>query len=153
MARAKIGDVVEIYTPVGFAYAHYTHKHAQYGALLRVFSKTYEAKPLDLKSVVAGHPTFSCFFPLNAAVSQKIVSIVGNFDVPDTLQAFPIFRAGVVNSNTGKVDVWWFWDGQDERRVGAISEEQRKLSIRGVWNDTMLIDRIVSGWTPETDPW
>ena len=37
MARLKIGDIVEIETSKGNVYAQYTHKHKQYGALLRVF--------------------------------------------------------------------------------------------------------------------
>jgi hypothetical protein len=36
--RPKIGDIVEIPLPEnGTGYAQYTHKHNQYGALLRVF--------------------------------------------------------------------------------------------------------------------
>jgi len=56
-----------------------------------------------------------------------------------------------MNPVTRKVDVWWLWDGQEEWKVGDLTAEQRRLSIRGVWNDTLLRDRLESGWRPETD--
>jgi hypothetical protein len=62
-----------------------------------------------------------------------------------------VFRAGVVDPAVGKVVDWWLWDGEKEWRVGSISDEQRKLPIRGCWNDTMLIKRIEEGWLPEND--
>jgi hypothetical protein len=152
MARLKIGDIVEIKTGKGLVYAHYTHKHLQYGALLRVFRMFYEVRPSDFTELVTNRPAFMCFFPLGAAVNRSLVSIVGNVVVPPEAQAFPTFRGGVANPPTGKVKVWWLWDGEKEWRVGELTAEQRKLSIRGVWNDTLLIERIESGWTPETDP-
>jgi hypothetical protein len=155
MARLKIGDIVEIKTGKGLAYAQYTHKHdkpPRYGALLRVFGKFYDVRPSDLTELVRNRPAFMCFFPLGAAVNRSIVSIVGNVAVPLEAQAFPIFRAGVIDPSTRKVNVWWLWDGEREWRVGEITAEQRRLSIRGVWNDTLLVERIESGWTPEMDP-
>jgi len=151
MATHQIGDVIEIRTTKGLAYAQYTHKHKQYGALLRVFNQIHPSKPSDLKELIAQHASFSCFFPLDAAVDRGIVSVVGNTAVPPEAQAFPIFRAGVVDPSNHKVAVWWLWDGAKEWKVGELTYEQKKLSIRGVWNDTLLVERIESGWTPETD--
>ena len=153
MARLSIGDVVEIRTAGGLAYAQYTHKHKQYGALLRVFGSFYDMRPSNCASLVRQRPVFSCFFPLGAAVSRKIVSVIGNVAVPEEAQSFPIFRAGVVDPHSNKVESWWLWDGEQEWRVGDLTSEQRKLPIRGVWNDTLLIERIESHWTPETDTW
>jgi hypothetical protein len=147
MAKLKIGDVIEIKTTKGLAYALYTHKHKQYGALLRVFRQTYASRPSDLPEVVADSVMFSCFFPLSAAVDQDIVSIVGNVEVPNVLTPFPTFRAGVVDPKTQKVAVWWLWDGENEWKIGDLTQEQRKLPIRGVWNDTLLVERIEAGWT------
>lgn len=155
MARLKIGDIVEIKTGKGLVYAQYTHKHQKhprYGALLRVFRKFYGVRPRDFTELARNRPTFMCFFPLGAAVNRGIVSIAGNVVVPLEAQAFPTFRSGIGGLSTGRVKVWWLWDGEKEWRVGEITAEQRRLSIRGVWNDTLLIERIESGWTPETDP-
>lgn len=152
MAKLKIGDVVEIKTAKGLAYAQYAHKHKQYGALLRVFGDFYEVPQNGFAELEKNKPTSMCFFPLNAAVDQGIVSIVDNVALPTEAQVFPVFRAGVTDPSTRKVGGWWLWDGEKEWRVGDLNAEQRKFPIRGVWNDTLLIERIESGWTPETDP-
>jgi len=153
MNNLKIGDIVEIKTRNGLSYAQYTHRHKQYGALLRVFGNFCDTRPNDFSELVKNKEKFMCFFPLGAAVNRGIVSIVGNVAPPLEAQKFPIFRSGIVDPVTRKVAIWWLWDGEDAWRVGELTAEQRKLSIRGVWNDTLLIQRIESGWTPETDPW
>jgi hypothetical protein len=152
MARPKIGDVVEIDTGRGFAYAHYTNQHSLYGALLRVFAALKAERPADLASVVAGKPTFQNFFPLAAALSKGIVSIAGHVPLSEEAKQFPTFRAGVIDPATGRVGLWWLWDGNSEKQVGPLTPELRRLPIRGVWNDTLLKERILSGWTPENDP-
>jgi hypothetical protein len=152
MTKLKIGDVVEIPVHGGLAYAHYTHFNKQYGSLLRVFDAIYEIRPNDLTAIVNRQPAFSCFFPLDAAVKRKSVLNVGNIPVPHQAQIFPTFRTGVIDPSTGKVEMWWLWDGQREWPVGRLTNEQRKFPIRGVWNDTLLIQRIDSSWRPEIDP-
>ncbi|BAV50749.1 Uncharacterized protein MLTONO_5847 [Mesorhizobium loti] len=147
----KIGDVVEFQTSIGKCYAIYTHKHVRYGALLRVFEKIYKTRPKKIGDIVSNAVQFSCFFPLGSAVSKGIVTVVGNVAVPAEVAAFPIFRDGVADPRTGKVSVWWLWDGEKEWRVENLTPEQRKMPIRGIWNDTLLIERVISGWTSDSD--
>ncbi|HMU55304.1 MAG TPA: hypothetical protein PKA61_09870 [Nitrospira sp.] len=151
MSRPKIGDVVEIDTGQGLAYAHYSHQHPMYGALLRVFADRKAERPADLAAVVAGEPTFLTFFPLAAALKRQIVSIAGNVPLSEQAKRFPTFRDGIADPRTGRVADWWLWDGEKEVRVGPLTDEIRRLSIRGVWNDTLLKERILSGWTPYND--
>lgn len=153
--KVQVGDVVEIKTRKGLAYAIYTHMHERpprFGAMLRIFDTLYEVRPTDFEKLVNGPVRFSCFFPLQAAVDRGIVEVVGRVAVPDFLQTFPVFRSGMVNPQSKKVDTWWLWDGEHEWRVGQLDSEQRKLPIRGVWNDTILIQRIEDHWLPENDP-
>lgn len=154
MKRPKIGDIIEIPTRHGFAYAQFTHKHSMYGALLRVYNMIYQTKQsLDvIQSVVdTREPDFSCFFPLGAAVNRSIVSVVGNATIPEKQKPFPLFRDGVEDPKTKKVETWWLWDGKKEWCIGKLTKEQRRLPLNEVWNDTLLVERIESGWTPETD--
>jgi hypothetical protein len=154
MPAAKIGDVLEIRTNSGLAYALLTHVHEgkpRFGALIRVFERLYATRPEDFQKVVADDIRFSIFFPVQAAVKEGIVEIVAQVIVPQHLKPFPVFRTGMVDPQSKKVAAWWLWDGTSEHRIGTLSAEQRKLSIRGVWNDTLLVDRIVSGWRPEND--
>ncbi len=152
--RIKIGDVVEIKTSKGLAYALYTHRHQtppRFGAMLRVFDELFAARPVDIETIVQLPVRFTTFFPLQAAVDRGIVEIVGNARVPDHLCAFPIFRTGMINPQTKQVEQWSLWDGEKSWRVGLLSPEQRSLPIRGICNDTLLIDRIEKGWRPEND--
>ena len=153
MTKLNVGDVIEIKTSKGFAYAQYTHEHKRYGSLLRVYSNCYDAPvPIEIiNEVVNERPTFSCFFPLKIALKQKIFPIIGNAKVLNENKLFPVFRSVMINPNKGEPNIWWLWDGEKEWRIGALNLEQRKLPIRGIWNDTLLIERIESDWLPETD--
>lgn len=144
--RPRVGDVIEISTPRGMAYAHYTHKHAQFGALLRVLPGLFSKRPQDLSGLVDVDPQFMTFFPLGAACNRKIVEIVGNTKLPERAKSFPIFRDGVA-SKEGRVQTWWLWDGEKEWKIGDLLPGMEHYPIRGVWNDTLLIERIVEGWT------
>jgi hypothetical protein len=148
--RPRIGDLIEISTPNGFAYAHFTHKHARYGALIRVVPGFYAARPSIFASLVQLRPQFMTFFPLGVACNRGIVSIVANETVPMHAAAFPTFRSGTPGLD-GRVETWWLWDGTTEWRVGALTPAMRLLPIRGIWNDTLLIERISLGWRSEDD--
>ena len=142
--RPKIGDIVEIPLPdSGTGYAQYTHKHKQYGALLRVLD--VREKVDDIAELSNVPLQFTTFFPLGAAVNREIVRIVGNLQIKDELKKFPVFRAGVPNQS-GVVETWWLWDGENEERIGKLTREQMEFPIRGVINDSLLIERICSGW-------
>ena len=154
MKRLKIGDIIEIPTRHGFAYAQFTHKHRMYGALLRVYNTIYQTKQsLDViqSAVNSREPDFSTFFPLGAAVNRSIVSVVGNAPIPEKQKPFPLFRNGNEDPKTKNVETRWLWDGEKEWPIGKLTKEQRRLSLNEVWNDTLLVERIESGWTPETD--
>ncbi len=153
--KVKIGDVVEIKTDLGLAYAIYTHRHSlppRYGALIHVFCRIYPSRPSDIVGVVQDSIRFSTFFPLQAAVDSHVIEIIGNVTVPEHLRNFPLFRAaGLGHLQMKRADDWWLWDGDKEWRVGLLTPEQRKLPIRAVWNYSILVERIVEGWRPEDE--
>ena len=149
--RPKIGDVIEIDTGEGLAFAHYSHRDKLWGYLLRVYNRRYPARPTDLSAVVEGEPTYYQFFPLGAAVHRGIFTIAGHVPLSEKAKVLPHFREGNPDRE-GKVKLWSIWDGEQSRRVGRLTEEVRKLSPINVCNDTFLIESILSGWTPETDP-
>ena len=151
--RPRFGDVVEIVTPKGVAYAQYTHRHTEpprYGALIRVLPGLHDARPKDFSALVRQPEQFSVFFPLGAAVHRGIVTIVAHEPIPEAARPFPLFRAGIKDPS-GRVRTWWVWDGQREWRVGRLSEGQRDLPIRKVVNATMLIHLIVTRWSPRDE--
>lgn len=147
----RLGDVIEIPTPKGFAYAQYTHKHVEppkYGCLIRVFPQLYSERPDSFNEILLENPSIITFFPLGAACKKGIVKIVSNELISAASRGFPIFRTGVANSN-GQVENWWLWDGVKEWPIGKLNDGMEKYPIRGVWNDTLLIESIVASWCYE----
>jgi hypothetical protein len=95
--RPKIGDIVEIPLPdSGTGYAQYTHKHKQYGALLRVLK--VREKVVDIKELSNAHLQFTTFFPLSAAVNREIVRVAGNLPIKDELKSFLSFVLAFLTS-------------------------------------------------------
>ena len=55
--RPRIGDVFEIETPKGLAYAQFTYNYKEppvYGVLIRVLPGLYESRPLLIERIVSG---------------------------------------------------------------------------------------------------
>jgi hypothetical protein len=147
----KAGDVFGIKTANGDAYFQFVKKVVPMGSLIRVFPRIYAEERPDWEKLVAHDTNFWIFFPVGAALKQGIVQKMANCAIPEHSRNTPVFRAGVVDPATSKVETWWFWDGEKEWKVGSITEEQRKLPIRDSWNDTFLVKRIEEGWLPEKD--
>ncbi|MEJ2437997.1 MAG: hypothetical protein P8Y35_08595 [Sulfurovaceae bacterium] len=60
---------------------------------------------------------------------------------------------GLTDPSTKKAISWGLRDGDSTfKRVRTLTEEEIKLPIEETCNDTMLISRIESEWTPEQDP-
>jgi len=150
---ATIGDVAEIPTRHGLAYAQVSHDLPSYGPLLRVLPGFFERRPADLQALADQRASFVAFFPLKHAVRKGRFEIVARCRVPEFAQSFPLFRSGFIDPKTGKVKTWWLWDGEKEWPVGSLTKEQHELPIRAVWNDTLLLERIEQGWTPEKSDW
>lgn len=146
---AQIGDIIEIKTGKGLAYAQYTHRNKPFGALIRVFEGLHALRPSDLEQLAASSVAFSTFFPLNSALREKVVEKVGRAAIAPQNQAFPLFRDGVHDPITKKVGTWWLWDGTREWKVGKLKPGQYHLPIRGVWNLDLLVMRIEEGWRQE----
>lgn len=146
----KVGDVFAIETTNGKAYFQFVKKIPPMGSLIRVLPGTYKTEP-NVNALVEEKTNFWIFFPVSAALKQGIIQKAKSCNVPGHSKETPTFRAGVVDPSTGRVDTWWFWNGDKEWKVGEITEEQRKLPIRGSWNDTLLVQRIEEGWLPEKD--
>lgn len=145
--KVKIGDVLQILTSKGVAYAQVTHKHPEYGFLIRVFHGFYNENPKDFFSVVNNDPQFSAFFVVQGAVNQGLLSVVANTPVSEGLQEFPMFRSRA----GGPGGSLWLWDGKDLFQLDrAITSEELKYSIRGIISAPLLVERVETNYRPET---
>jgi len=150
--RIRIGDVIEIRTSRGLAYAQFQAKEALHGSLIRVLPGFHATRPADLEAVVARKEAFVAFVPLQSMVNRSACEVVANHPLPTHARQFPLFRAGTSDPQTGKVANWWLWDGEQEWVVGNLTEAQRDLPIRSTWTESLLVKNIEMGWTPRTDP-
>ena len=151
MAKSKIGDLVEIRTALGISYAQYTHEDDQHGSLVHVFDRTYIEQPVDLSEIFDNLAGFSVFFTLDEALKTKSFSIVGNVLIPEEIRGFPLFRCGGIGVS-GKVKTWWLWDGENQVRIGTLTEAQKSLPVRQIWNIALMIERIECRWVWEMGP-
>jgi hypothetical protein len=147
--RIKLGDVFEIITPKGSAFFQYTHQNKQMGALIRILEGIWARKPENIGEAVNGRHTFQVFFPLQAAANLGVVTFIGNYPIPAHAKEFPIFRYAGIGNASGEIP-WALWDGEKWWWV-QLTEEIRKLPLKAIVNDTMLIHKIVNGWLPELD--
>jgi hypothetical protein len=145
----RIGDVIEIDTARGRAYAQYTHEHPQYGSLLRVLPGFSTVRPQSFMELVEKREKFFVFFPLRAAVRQGLVTRVAGERIPEWAQEFPKMRARGGVTKDGRVLNWWIFDGRREWRVDRLTEEQRSLPIRSIWTYPLLVERLEEEWVPE----
>lgn len=150
--RVKIGDVFEVSTGKGLAYGQITHRHPKWGWLVRILPGLFKERPESFRDLVQSPTKFVIFFPVSVAVSFGEAQIVGREPVPLADQKFPLFRDTNALTTTGDAVMWWFWDGEDEWRVGRLLPEQRKMPLLQLINAALLIERIESDWTPEKDP-
>lgn len=146
--RPRIGDVIEIATVNGAAFAQYIHRHREFGDMVRVLGiADSESGPDE----VAVRPTqFVTFFPLGAACRRGTARILGPASIPESLRQFPSFRQALrLDPRSKEPCRWLLWSGGEELIVAELTADQRSWPIRAIMNDTMLVERALAGWTAE----
>lgn len=147
-----VGDVLEIRTKKGFAYAQCTHREAFHGPLIRVVPGFHKKPLADLDDIANIKESYYIFlFWGKHLVDHRKIYKIGRAAVPDRCKPFPLFKAGNADPKTRKVATWWLWDGKKEWRVGKLTKRQKELPICETLNYIALIDCIVDGWHPRDD--
>ena len=90
--KKKIGDIIEIPTSKGLAYVQYTHEDSIMGSLIRVLQGFYEVRPSveTILSIVNKPHKFQRFCQIYVSVNNGDWERVGNFQVPEFVQKFPL---------------------------------------------------------------
>lgn len=149
MGKVKIGSLLEIKTPKGYAYLHYVYKDDDVFELIRVLPGIHPERPDNFDEIVKQKESYLLGFPVTAAVNKKILEKVGfypieGFTKPKYMRTDHIVR--------GEFLGWHIVNTSDYtiRSVKELSPEEKKLSPWGVWNDTLLIERLMENWSLET---
>ncbi|WNG57763.1 ribonuclease E inhibitor RraB [Archangium gephyra] len=150
--QARIGDVLEVSTPRGLAYIHYTYfTYRPYFEVIRVLPGFFATRLADFTELVNHPKAFFAFYPARPAVSQGLVEIVAHHPVsPD--KAFPaVYRWAGARSREGRVLAWRICEGTKETLVRELSEEQRYLPIFSIFLHDSLVSALTKEWRPEHD--
>jgi hypothetical protein len=146
LGKIKIGDVFEIETSKGLAYLQYVHQGSS--ALIRILPGLYQGVPENLGEIVQNKELFFLKFPIKAALKQKIVKFILNYELPSDLKLPTHMR---IKYSTNNEQFWYIVDYSTMKReiLYELNDEQKKLSPWGTWNDTLLKEKLAEGWTLE----
>ena len=142
--RLSPGDIVEIETTVGLAYAQITHIHPSYPEVVRVLSGFYSGRPGDLHELSISATAFISMFPLASAIEmQKLIGRrVASFAVPDEYKAFPTFKMPI-HDKQGDVVYWWLWEEDGLSYRIDVDGSCDKYPLREVPTTRSFLGRIV----------
>ncbi len=148
MAKIKLGDLFELKTSKGYAYIHYIHKNDDLGELIRVLPKIYKKRPVNFNEIVSQKEKFIVFFPLSAATRKKLVEYIGfynceNYTIPKYMRTEHNVRGEFLGWHIVNIETW------QRNLVKSLTSEQKKLSPWGIWNISLLKERIIQDWKIE----
>lgn len=147
MAKIKIGDVFEIETQKGKAYLQYAYLADNGIEVIRVLSGLYSEQPEKVEDVVSEKERYLIYFPLAPAYRRKLVSLVGHFPLPKDFVKPQYMRD--IYTVRGEFLGWHIINTETLQResVKKLSKAQKQLSPWGVWNDTLLKEKLEEGWS------
>lgn len=153
MSKIQLGDIFEIKTPKGSAYLHFIAKDTMGIEVVRVLSDLYQKRPESFDELIKKKERYIISFPLKSANNKNIVEKVGH--ISSDGYHYPQFMRTPHNIR-GEFLGWHIVNTSTliRKLVSKLSTEQKKLSPWGVWNDTLLIDRLANNWKlEEWEPW
>ena len=149
MAKVELGDIFEIITTKGKGYFQCVKIDQVRGDLIKVYNKVYNDKPLLISDMVSVKDAYYIGFPVNAALNRKLISKIGNIPLPANLELPTHMRDKHIIQ--GEFLGWFIIEVKTLKRqfVEELTQEQRSLSPIGLYNDTLLKERLERGWNLE----
>lgn len=159
MNRYAIGQVLEIATPLGYAYLQFVDVHPEMGDLIRVLIG-YHPDPLrggEIERVVHGGERYYLYIydeGVRALIEEGGAVPLGVFDLPDRVHRRPLMKT--INPFSDDLE-WHIFDDDDEERAtvhyvtSELSREERSLPLWGMVATRNVLSRLDSDWTPELD--
>jgi hypothetical protein len=152
--RLKLGDIVEIRTSKGFAYAQYVNFHdrpPRYGTLMRVLPGIFPQRLKDFEQLVLEDGSYCCFWWAPRDLAERKIRLAANVPVPKEFRKMPMFKWGISSLFTGHVRQWSIWNGKTRgsKPVAHLTELQKRYPIKQIVSLEIVKYRIESGWRPE----
>lgn len=151
MTELAPGDIVEITTPNGLAYAQVTHRHPAYPEVIRLLGGLHDTRPADLDALAAGPTRLTAMIPLGGAIARGSLRAerIDARAVPAPDTTFPTFKMPI-RDKKGGIAYWWFWDGEGLRYDEQPGPEADAMPLREVLTADRLLERIaqMAGTSP-----
>jgi hypothetical protein len=144
--KIKIGDMFSIKTSKGKVYLHCL-KIEKGDEIVRVLDGFFPSGCVNLDALANKPERFFLGFPVNAAYSRKIIDLEGyvsaeTYPVPNIMRSTMKWPDGVKHYI---VDVKTL----KRKQITELTADYLALSPFGRWNDTLLIERLETGWKLE----
>lgn len=146
MKKPVVGDVFAIDTARGKAYLHFAYRNNEIGELIRVLPGLYTLEPANLEELVSSNERYVVFFPISAALKQKLVEFVGhhpadNFRMPRHMRTEYNVRGEFVCWHIVDTETW------NRQQSDTLNADQMKLSPWGNWSYSVLVDNLNNDWS------
>lgn len=148
MKKIRIGDIFGISTKRGYAIFQYVSDTKDNCDLIRILPGIFQDLTIDWLEIVRKKEMYFIHFPLQAAVNKKLVTFIGNFELPQGFIVPKHFRDHTVNPRNGN-STWYIREENRNKMklIDVLSDEFIGLSDWGIWNDTLLRERIEENWS------
>jgi len=146
----RIGDTFEIETPKGVGYIQFAYRDKRGIEYVRVIDGLFKCRPDNLKEFVDKKERYIVGFPLTIGASRNVVGFVANillpadFAMPKLMRSDHFVRGEFLGWHIVNVSNW------KRKLVSKLSEQEEKLSPWGIWNDTLLKERLAADWRLES---
>lgn len=112
------------------------------GELIKVFT---DEENDNLNSLKISKNFFFIYFPISLAFKENIISYEGSVDLRDFKKPLFMRSKHIIR---GDFKGWHIINIETLKRefVKELNEEQKKLSPFGIWNPSLLIERLKDGW-------
>jgi hypothetical protein len=142
--RLKPGLAFWLVCDRGFAVGLMTHHRERIGHVIWMAEPFFDNEPTVEDVVAISEWRWPVFFPLGAALYRKIVTRIGQVDVPAGLRSPPTFRSRMGSAG------WVAVNAVEDKRIGRTTDPC--LPIYSVVNNTRLKEMLVANWRP-ADTW
>ena len=142
------GEVFAIKTSLGFGFLQFIEKSPHQIHRIRVLEPIRQDIHISQEEVDLPE-RFTIGFPLSVAHHRKIVERVGQFTIP---KKYVMPTKGRSKHNIGDRFLGWFivdLSTLQRKLKKKLSASELKLSPEGVWNDTLIIERLEKDWRLE----
>jgi hypothetical protein len=139
------GDIFRIKTNKGYAFLQYfeTSETIEY---VRVLAPIKEDDIISQEEINQKE-RWIIGFPLKAAARKKIIERIDNFKIPKNFS--PPQFARTIHNIRGEHLGWFIVDRYSWQRnlKPKLDEADLGLSPWGIWNDTLLIEKLEENWS------